>query len=222
MQEMTLLPAARRIAERREMPEPEGDLIYGLRVVRADFTSTHGFRWPFPGQWAMASGPIRDHGSPCPEVVGDGLCVGLTWYGMASGGLSADVVLLVAAQQEDVLGRDDDKLRARSVYVIDALTVAALLLERTGDELLDLRGANLRGVNLRGAVLRGAVLRGAVLRGANLRGADLRGADLRRADLRGADLGGADLTGADLRRADLTGADLAVFTGADLLGAVFT
>jgi hypothetical protein len=222
---MSLLPAALRIAERRGMKIPAG-LEFGMRSVHANFESTHGFRWPFPGRWAVAEGPFTKNGGTCPSVPGDGLCVAKTWSGMASGGIPATTILLVGYRLTDVLAESDDKLRAKRVRVIDALTPSELVAERRSGEEADLYGANLRGANLRGANLRGANLYGANLRGAdlyganlygaNLYGADLRGADLRRADLCRADLYGANLRGADLCRADLRRADL---RGANLYGA---
>jgi hypothetical protein len=213
---MSLLPAALRIAERRGMKIPAG-LEFGMRSVHANFESTHGFRWPFPGRWAVAEGPFTKNGGPCPSVPGDGLCVAKTWSGMASGGIPATTILLVGYRLTDVLAESDDKLRAKRVRVIDALTPSELVAERRSGEEADLRGANLYGANLYGADLRGASLYGANLRGADLRGANLYGANLYGANLYGADLRGADLRRADLCRADLYGANL---RGADLCGAL--
>ena len=54
------------------------------RSVRPDFRSSHGYRWPFPGNTAEA--PLPDgaeftHGAPCPQFVSDGLCLAKTWRG---------------------------------------------------------------------------------------------------------------------------------------------
>jgi hypothetical protein len=217
---ISLLPAALRIAERNGAKLPDG-LTWGLRSVHPDFTSSRGFRWPFPGKWAAASGPFTKSSDPCPSSPGDGLCAGLSWDGIASGGISANVVLLVGWRASSVLGESEDKIRAKRVYVAEIITVAALLAERSNDEALDLRGANLRGANLRGADLYGANLRGANLRGADLYGANLRGADLRGADLYGANLWGANLHRANLQGANLQGANLhrANLQGANLYGA---
>ena len=176
MSEMTLLPAALRIAERRGMKLPAGELEYGLRQGRSNFVSSHDFRWPFPGRWAKASGPFTTSADPCPAHEGDGLCVGQSWSGMASGGAPADVVLLVAWRHADVLARSSEKIRVKRAFVVDAFTVFELLDERKSDELANLYGANLYGADLYGADLRGANLYGANLRGANLYGANLRGA----------------------------------------------
>ena len=183
---MSLLPAALRIADAREMKRPALD-EFGLRACRADFTSRNGFRWAFPGKWTKAAGPfVKGYGHACPGTDGDGICAALTWDGMASGGLSADVVLLVGWRKADVLGRDRSKVRVKRAFVVDSFTVAALLRERQEEEAANLRGANLCGADLHGANLRGADLHGANLRGADLHGANLYGANLRGADLRGA------------------------------------
>ena len=159
----------------------------------------------------------------CPARMGDGLCVGTTWLGMASGGIPAITLLLVAYRKADVLGERPGKLRTTEVAVVAIVDGARLLRERGARANLhgaNLRGADLYGANLYGANLYGANLYGADLREADLRGADLYGASLRRADLRGADLReaylyGASLYGASLRRADLRRVDL---RGADLYG----
>jgi hypothetical protein len=206
--EMSLLPAAIRIARARGMEFPADVDEYGLRVVNPDFTSSYGFRWPFPGSWAEAPGPFVDHRGPCPRVKGDGICVARSWHGMASAGIPSTTVLLVGWHDADRLGEDADKVRARRVFVVDVTTVRSMLQARNAGESADLHGANLSGADLRGANLSDADLRGANLRGANLYGANLSGANLSGADLRYADLRYADLRYTDLRCADLSGADL--------------
>jgi uncharacterized protein YjbI with pentapeptide repeats len=226
--QMTLLPAALRLAEQRGMRLPEG-LQWGLRSIKPDFTSSHGYRWPFPGKWARCKrSEIVDWnlGYACPEQPGDGVCIGRDWCGMASGGIPAATVLLVGYREEDVLGQESSKLRVARAYVADVQVPLALLAERREDEALNLYAANLRGANLYAANLRGANLYGADLRAANLRGADLYGANLRGANLCGANLRGANLYAANLRGANLRGANLyaanlrgANLRGADLYGA---
>ena len=168
------------------------------RAVHPDLRSSRGFRWPFPGNEAVA--PLPDgreftRGNPCPRFVGDGLCLAKTWGGAASGSIPAITCLLVEFDEGDVLGEDDDKIRVSRCRVVDLFDAPALI--------------------------RDGWCAGADLTGADLTGADLYEADLTRADLTGADLTGADLYGADLTRADLTGADLtrADLGGADLGGA---
>ena len=158
------------------------------RAVHPDLRSSHGYRWPWPGNEATA--PLPDgaeftRGNPCPRFEGDGLCLAKTWRGAASGGIPAITCLLVEFEQADVLCEDDDKIRVSRCRVVDVFDGPALI--RGGWCL----GADLRYADLGGADLGGANLRGADLGGADLGGADLRYADLWRADLRGANLGGA-------------------------------
>ena len=183
------------------------------RSVRPDFRSSHGYRWPFPGNDAEA--PLPDgaeftHGDPCPQFVGDGLCLAKTWRGAASGGIPAITCLLVTYDPADVLGEDVDKVRVSSCRVVDVFDAPALLRDGWG------KGAYLSGAYLYGAYLTMADLTRADLTGATLYGATLYGATLSRADLTGATLSGADLTGATLSGATLYGATL---YGADLSGA---
>jgi hypothetical protein len=194
---------------------PDGCDAWAIRSVHPDLASSRGYRYPFPGQWAEASGPFIDHiRSECPAQPGDGICAANTWRGMASGGIPAITLLLVAYNACDVLGSTVDKIRVRRMYVVDLIDGARLVRERGKDA--NLSGADLHGADLHGADLRYANLSGADLHGADLHGADLRYANLRYADLHGADLHGANLHGADLRYANLHGADL---HGADLHGA---
>ena len=197
---------------------PEGYDGWLIRTVRPDFTSSNGYRYPFPGAVAEAPGPMLDHPGACPRSVGDGICAATTWEGMASGGVPARTLLLVAYKSGDVLGRGDrkGKLRLRQFLIVDVIDGEALLVEQgNGADLsgADLSGADLNGADLSGADLYGARLNGADLSRANLYGARLNGANLSRANLNGADLSGADLYGANLYGADLSGADL---YGADL------
>jgi hypothetical protein len=194
------------------------------RSVHPDLRSSHGYRWPWPGNEAVA--PLPDgqdftrNGDPCPSFPGDGLCLAKTWKGAASGGIPAITCLLVTFDDGDVLAEDNDKLRVSRCVVEDVFDAPALLRAGFGGGA-NLRDAYLRGANLRGVNLRDAYLRGANLRGANLEGANLEGVNLRDADLRGANLEGANLRGADLRGANLEGAYLwgAYLRDADLRGA---
>ena len=145
------------------------------RSVHPDLRSSHGYRWPFPGNEAPA--PLPDgaeftRGDPCPRFVGDGLCLAKTWAGAASGSIPAITCLLVEFDPADVLGEDDDKVRVSSCRVVDVFDAPALI--------------------------RDGWCAGADLSGANLSGADLSGAHLTRADLYRANLYRAHLTGADL------------------------
>ena len=171
-----------------ELPDPAVteaagyNLRLGWRAVHPDLRSRDGYRYPFPGQWADAGGPILGHTDACPRAAGDGLCVAKTWRGAASGGIPATTVLLVGYDQADVYGEDDNKVRVGAMLVLDVVDVAAMA--RRGH----LGGANLGGADLGGADLWGADLWGADLRGANLRYANLWGANLGAANLRAAGL----------------------------------
>ena len=218
--------------------------LQAWRVVNPDFTSSRGFRWPFPGSEEASTvvlpEPARgfSRGDPCPKFDGDGVCLAKTFRGAASGGMPAVTGLEVEFSPADVLGEDDDKLRVSKCRVIDVFDVQAVIRAGFCPNLggANLWYANLRDANLRGAYLAGAYLtrtdftdanltdanlRDANLGGASLRGASLRGANLRGATLWGADLGDANLGDADLRDANLGGANLrgANLRGADLGGA---
>jgi hypothetical protein len=195
---------------------------YGLKAVHADFESSRGFVWPFPGGTAV-SPKTPKVGGTCPSFEGDGLCVALDAIGAAQGGHALSTVLLVSYYK--TFGADPSQVR---VSRSDVLAVVDVLKMARNDLLLgaDLYGANLYVANLYGADLRGANLSGADLSGADLRLTDLRraylyGANLYGANLYGANLSGADLSGADLRLTDLSGANLRVANlyGTDLGGA---
>ena len=174
-----------RITEGRNLPE--GCDTWGIKSVRPGLRTRYGFQWPASG-WVAVDGINQENTGPCPSRQGDGLCVANTWRGMASGGIPASVLLLVAYSRADVLGGDDHKVRVSRACVVEALDGVSVLAP--GD---DLRRANLTGVDLTGV---------------DLTGANLTRADLRRADLRRADLTGADLTRALLDYANLTDANL--------------
>ncbi|WP_018214758.1 pentapeptide repeat-containing protein [Salinispora vitiensis] len=190
---------------------PAGCDRWGIRTVHPDLRSRHGYRWPWPGQWAHAPGPIiNGNGNEYPIEVGDGICLARTWATMALAGVPAVTLLLCAWSSADLLSSArGDRWRLRRAYVVDIADGARLVRDHGRDA--DLRGADLEGADLERADLRGANLRGANLRRVHMRGANLRGAVLRQAILQGAvleraDLQGADLQGADLERADLRGA----------------
>ena len=180
------------------------------RAVHPDLRSSRGFRWPFPGGTAVA--PLPDgqeftRRGPCPDFVGDGLCLAKTWAGAASGAIPAITCLLVEFDPADVLGEDHDKLRVSRCRVVDVFDAPALIRDGWCPGA-DLTGANLTGANLTRADLSVAYLTGANLTGANLARANLTGANLARANLARANLAGADLCGAYLTRANLAGANL--------------
>ena len=124
-----------------------------LRSINGDFTSSRGYRWPFPGGEAVADGVVKSHTGPCPSAPGDGLCLGKTWQGIRSGGVPASTLLLCSYSEAAVLGEDAEKVRVSRARVLDVFTFAALVAEATDDEKADLYGADLCGANLRGAYL---------------------------------------------------------------------
>ena len=210
--------------------EAPGGMVLGWRSTRSDLRSQNGYRWPWPGGWAEAPDDGRDltgnhPNKACPSPTLGGLCLAKTWAGARSGSIPAHTALIVAYQPDDVLGRDDHKLRVRRCLILDVIDVCDHIQQghAAGADLsgADLDGANLTGANLAGAFLDGANLYGANLTGANLTGANLYGANLSGAYLHGAFLDGATLGGANLTRANLTRANLdgAFLNGAFLDGA---
>ena len=184
---------------------PDGYDSWGIKSVHPDLKTTRGFTWALPGGINVSNDKLdRSNTGACPDMEGDGLCVATTWRGMASGGITARTLLLVAYRTADVVGRDElaGKLRIGAEVASVALVDGERLIREHG------RGANLQDANLQDANLGGADLRDADLQDANLRGAKLQGAKLWGANLQGANLWGADLRGADLRGADLQRADL--------------
>ena len=161
------------IVERESAILPEGFTDWGIKSVRPDLKTYLNFQWPTPGRVVACdeSRIDRNNTDNCPRWVGDGLCVGTTWGGMASGGIPALTLLLVAYRRADVLGERPGKLRTTEVAVVAIVDGARLLREEGAGASLS--GADLRGVNLTGADLRGVNLTGADLRGADLSGADL-------------------------------------------------
>ena len=174
---------------------------WGLKAVDRDFESSRGFVWPFPG--GRATSPKRPTpGGPCPAWEGDGLCVGVTAWGLAQGGHGLTTVLIVSYTK--TYGADADKVRVGWADVHHVLDVPKMI-----------RGANLFGADLSGANLFGANLFEANLFGANLSGVILSRANLFGADLSGANLFGANLFGANLSWANLSWANLSGAYGRD-------
>src|SRR6266571_3936941 len=209
-----------KLTEGRELPK--GYDHWAIKTVRADFRTKHDFVWPFPGRVARAQGPFLDHNGSCPSQQGDGICVATTWEGMASGGVPASTLLLVAYRNIDLLGASDyGKLRVKAAKVIDlvdGIRLVSAFGERANLSSADLSFADLRSANLSSANLSFADLSFADLRSANLSFADLRSANLSSANLSFADLSFADLRSANLRSANLSSANLssANLSSADL------
>ena len=196
------------IVDREQATMPEWCDSWGIKSVRPDLRTYGGYQWPWPGQTAACdpNALVPANRDACPSQEGDGLCVATSWRGMASGGIPASTMLLVAYASSEVLGGDTENGKLRLPRVAVVAVVDGLRLLRESGAGADLTDASLAYVNLTYADLRRANLTGADLRDANLRDADLRDADLRDADLRDADLRRANLRGADLFGANLTGA----------------
>ena len=154
-----------RLTEGRHLPE--GCDTWGIKSVNPGLRTSHDFQWPTSGWVAVdPEGIDQENTSPYPSRQGDGVCVARSWKGMASGGIPAGLLLLVAYSRADVLGEGFHKTRVSRACVVEALDGASVLAP--GD---DLSGADLSGVYLTGANLTGADLSGAYLIGTYLIGA---------------------------------------------------
>ena len=195
-----LLPV---IVEREQATLPDGFDTWGLKSVRPDLRTYGGYQWPYPGNVAEADDVEEANTGACPRRPGDGLCVATSWRGMASGGIPARTLLLVATASTDVLGRDDasGKSRHRRVAVV-ALVDGERLLRGAG--WADLRGAYLAGRTCAGRTWAG-VPGGRTWAGRPGRGGPGRGGPARGGPGRGGPGDGAYLRGAYLRGAYLAG-----------------
>ena len=135
------------IVAREKATLPDGYDRWGIKSVQPDLRTYKGYQWPFPGGVATAGNVDPDNTDACPGRPGDGLCVATTWQGMASGGIPARTLLLVAYRGADILGRDEEegKLRCREVAVVAVVDGERLLREAGA-------GANLSGANLYGVL----------------------------------------------------------------------
>ncbi len=199
---------------------PPGCDRWGIKSVSAGLTTHNGFSWlpAVHNGYLEASDPDPVNLGPCPGYMGDGLCVAWTWRGMASGGIPANTLLLLAYRSQDVLGFDneDGKARVTRVEFVDVIDGAELI--RNHGAGADLEFANLQGMDLSCGELRGADLsrvnadharfHGATLHEANLSCGELRGANLSRASADYANFCGASLYEANLSYGELRGADL--------------
>ena len=143
------------IVEREQATMPAWCDSWGIKSVRPDLRTYGGYQWPLPGQTAVCdpNALVPTNRDACPSQEGDGLCVATSWRGMASGGIPASTMLLVAYASSEALGGDTEngKLRLPRVAVV-AVVDGLRLLRESG------AGANLFGADLRGADLRGANL----------------------------------------------------------------
>ena len=211
---VSLIPV---IVDREQATMPEWCDSWGIKSVRPDLRTYGGYQWPWPGQAAVCdpNALMPTNRDACPSQDGDGLCVATSWWGMASGGIPASTMLLVAYASSEVLGIDSERGKLRLPRVAVVAVVDGIRLLRESGAGANLTGANLRDADLSGAYLSGAYLSGADLSGANLRDADLSGANLTGANLTDANLTDANLTGANLSGANLAGADLTDALGAE-------
>ena len=193
---------------RGETVEHDG-LTLAWRAVHPDLRSSHTYRWPLPGRWAMSDPGDREYteGDPCPQFAGDGLCLARTWRGAASGDIPAITGLICGYLPEDILAKDVDKLRVRRAFVFEIVDIQRVIRHghMAGAVMFwaDLRYGNLRGADLRGTYLEYANLTGANLAHTDLRGARLTNACLLRANLENANLVDAHLKYADFRHTNL-------------------
>ena len=150
------------IVEREQAVMPDWCDSWGIKSVAPDLRTHGSYQWSLPGQVAECDPAlvVAENSSPCPSQSGDGLCVGLSWRGMASGGIPARTLLLVAYQSGEVLGSSADKLRTTRVAVV-AIVDGERLVRQAGADA-DLYGANLSRTNLYCANLSGANLSGAI------------------------------------------------------------
>ena len=193
---------------RGETVEHDG-LTLAWRAVHPDLRSSHNYRWPFPGRWAMSDPGDREYteGDPCPQFAGDGLCLARTWRGAASGDIPAITGLICGYLPEDILAKDVDKLRVRRAFVFEIVDIQRVIRHghMAGADMFraDLRYGNLQGANLRGTCLADANLTSANLAHTDLRDARLTGAGLLHANLWNTNLTGACLIYTDLRHTNL-------------------
>ncbi len=123
---------------------PDGLDEWGVRVQGRDRISQHGFRWPGPGEWAIAPGkPESDLTHVCARHPGDGIHVAREMSGTYST-VPVDRIAIVGWREADVLGADAHKVRVRRAWVGALLTIPAALRI--------LYGAKLYGAYLYGAV----------------------------------------------------------------------
>lgn len=106
---------------------------WGIKSVRPDLRTYGGYQWPWPGQTAACdpNALVPANRDACPSQEGDGLCVATSWRGMASGGIPASTMLLVAYASSEALGGDTEngKLRLPRVAVVAVVDGLRLLRE---------------------------------------------------------------------------------------------
>ena len=202
-----LHPLIQKIIEQNEAVLPEGFDSWALKSTRPDLTTFGLYQWPQPGGIAECDPAKIVVGSdgPCPSEYGDGLCVGLNWDAMASGGFPARTLLLVAYATKDILGQGDGKVRVSKAAVVAIVDGERLLNEHSKTQ--DLSGASLEGMKFNFSRMCGITLTSANISRASFRMACLEDADLKWAEANRADFSHAFMRGANFYSSYLGGAD---------------
>ena len=202
-----LHPLIQKIIEQNEAVLPEGFDSWALKSTRADLTTFDLYQWPQPGGIAECDPAEIVVGSdgPCPSEYGDGLCVGLNWDAMASGGFPARTLLLVAYATKDILGQGDGKVRVSKAAVVAIVDGERLLNEHSKTQ--DLSGASLEGMKFNFSRMCGITLTSANISRASFRMACLEDANLKWAEANRADFSHAFMRGANFYSSYLGGAD---------------
>lgn len=134
------------IVEREQASMPEWCDSWGIKSVRPDLRTYGGYQWPWPGQTAVCdpNALMSTNRDACPSQEGDGLCVATSWRGMASGGIPASTMLLVAYASSEALGGDTENGNLRLPRVAVVAVVDGLRLLRESGAGADLFGADLQ------------------------------------------------------------------------------
>ena len=202
-----LHPLIQKIIEQNEAVLPEGFDSWALKSTRPDLTTFDRYQWPQPGGVAECDPAEIVVGSdgPCPSAYGDGLCVGLNWDAMASGGFPARTLLLVAYATKDILGDGSGKVRVSKAAVVAIVDGEWLLNEHSKTQ--DLSGALLEGMMFNFSRMSGITLTSASISRASFRMACLEDANLKWAIATRADFSHAFMRGANFYSSDLGGAE---------------
>ena len=201
-----LHPLIQKIIEQNEAVLPEGFDSWALKSTRSDLTTFDRYQWPQPGGIAECDPAEIFVGSdgPCPSAYGDGLCVGLNWDAMASGGFPARTLLLVAYATKDILGQGSGKVRVSKAAVVAIVDGERLLAEHSNTQ--DLSGALLEGMMFNFSSMCGITLTSANISRASFRITCLEDANLQWAQANRADFSYAFMRGANFYSSDLGGA----------------
>ena len=110
------------IVERENAILPDWCDSWGIKSVHPDLRTYGGYQWPYPGHTAECDPGrlVPENTGACPSQIGDGLCVATSARGMASGGIPARTLLLVAYASGEVLGWDDAEGNLRGANLTGA------------------------------------------------------------------------------------------------------